>query len=575
KVSPTRTPFVLADHSHVNNAVEISEQAFTETAKGLELSAVSQELVNLDNDVTAEASAQQFGNVSNLDINSSATDKTIDRALDAVEQVSSNNNAAQLDGRRVSVDAVTSEAGTASLNGSTVSIENASSNNAPVVLGSGGAGDLPVAVIDNTGAAPVTTQNPAVDPLDPAAQPVLNPITPPADNGSGTSVPEVISYNPAQNLQLPTNNGMFVVNTTPQSQYLVETNPILTNYLNFIGTDYLLSRLGFDPADLQRRLGDACYEPRLLGDGLCNLFGQRYLTDQNTGLAFTSDEAQFKYLMDNAIAANEALELSIGIALSAEQVAQLTHDIVWLVEQEVNGEKVLAPVYYASAARAGDLDNQGALMSGQSVQLSADRGITNTGRFIGQHDLTLRTQEVLQNTGTISAENFVVLEAGSITNTRDKLGNSGTIASGRNGSVQLISRGDINNDSRIAGGDLLLKSETGSLVNSGSLSADRDLVAIAQRDIINTVVTDKTGERVGSIESGRNLSLITREGDISNRTAITTETEGRTTRVTVGTAPRISAGGDMTLDSGRDLLLTASNLRSGNDMGLNASRDIR
>src|SRR5690606_14400576 len=278
----------------------------------------------------------------------------------------------------------------------------------------------------------------------------------------------------------------------------------------------------------------------------------------------------------NAIAANEALELSIGIALSAEQVAQLTHDIVWLVEQEVNGEKVLAPVYYASAARAGDLDNKGALMSGQSVQLSADRGITNTGRVIGQHDLTLRTQEVLQNTGTISAENLVVLEAGSITNTRDKLGNSGTIASGRNGSVQLISRGDINNDSRITGGDLLLKSETGSLVNSGSLSADRDLVAIAQRDIINTVVTDKTGERVGSIESGRNLSLITREGGISTRAAVTTDNpDERTTRVTVGTAPRISAGGDMTLDSGRDLLLTASNLRSGNDMSLNAARDIR
>src|SRR5690606_6352775 len=207
KVSSTHNPFVMADHSHVNNAVEISEQAFTETARGLELSAVSQELVNLDNEVTAEASTQQFGSVSTLDINSSATDKTIDRALGAVEQVSSNNNAAQLDGSRVGVDAVTSEAGTASLNGSTVSVENASSNNAPVVLGSGGAGDLPVAVIDNTGAAPVTTQNPAVDPLDPAAQPVLNPITPPADNGSGTSVPEVISYNPAQNLQLPTNNG--------------------------------------------------------------------------------------------------------------------------------------------------------------------------------------------------------------------------------------------------------------------------------------------------------------------------------------------------------------------------------
>ena len=574
--SVTRNAFVLADHSNINNAANNTLQNTNTNASGSNLVTVEQQTVNVGNTVNVNATTQQFGTSTERDINSNTGANTVDRSLNTVEQVNSNTTTAQIDGTRTGVDNVTSQTGGTNVSGGNTTVENATSTNTPVALENNNTDAPPVAIADNNGATPVDTQNPGTDPLDPDAQPVVNPITPPANNGNDTTVPDVISYNPTQNLQLPTNNGMFVVNTTPQSQYLVETNPILTDYLNFIGTDYLLDRLGYDPAELQRRLGDAFYETRLLREGLFNLFGQRYLTDQNTGLAFTSDEAQFKYLMDNAIAANEALELSVGIALSAEQVAQLTHDIVWLVEQDVNGEKVLAPVYYASAARAGDLDNKGALMTGQNVSLSADSGVTNTGRLIGQHDLTLRTQQALQNTGTISADNFVLLEAGSITNTRDKVGNSGNIASGRAGTVQLISRGDINNDSRINGGDLLLKSETGSLTNSGSLSANRDLVAIAQRDIINTVVTEKTGERVGSIESGRDLSLITREGDISNRAAITTDNPyGHTTRVTVGTAPRINAGGDMTLDAGRDVLLTASNLRSGNDMTLHAARDIQ
>ena len=62
----------------------------------------------------------------------------------------------------------------------------------------------------------------------------------------------------------------------------------------------------------------------------------------------TSDEAMYRYLMDNALASKDALGLSLGVTLSGEQVAALTHDIVWLEEHEVNGEKV--PVLYLAQA---------------------------------------------------------------------------------------------------------------------------------------------------------------------------------------------------------------------------------
>lgn len=62
---------------------------------------------------------------------------------------------------------------------------------------------------------------------------------------------------------------------------------------------------------------------------IAKLTGRPYLGD------YVSDMEQFAALMEaGAVAAGE-LNLEIGVAL--------TSDIVWLVEEEVNGQKVLVP----------------------------------------------------------------------------------------------------------------------------------------------------------------------------------------------------------------------------------------
>lgn len=98
--------------------------------------------------------------------------------------------------------------------------------------------------------------------------------------------------------------------------------------------------------------------------------GQRFLA------GLDSDEAMFRYLMDNAIASKEALNLSVGISLSAEQVAALTHDIVWMEEREVMGEKVLVPVLYMAQAE-GRLAPNGALIQGQDLTLISGGDLSN------------------------------------------------------------------------------------------------------------------------------------------------------------------------------------------------------
>ena len=99
--------------------------------------------------------------------------------------------------------------------------------------------------------------------------------------------------------------------------------------------------------------GTGFYEQRLVNEQVAQLTGYRRLAN------YTSDEAQYQALMSAGVTFAQAHQLRVGIALSAEQVASLTSDMVWLVQREVtladgSKQKVLVPQVYA-LARAGDL----------------------------------------------------------------------------------------------------------------------------------------------------------------------------------------------------------------------------
>lgn len=87
----------------------------------------------------------------------------------------------------------------------------------------------------------------------------------------------------------------------------------------------------------------------------------------------------FRYLMDNAIASKDALSLSLGVSLTSEQVAALTHDIVWMEEREVRGETVLVPALYMAQAQ-GRLAPSGALIQGHDIVLISGEELNNIKR---------------------------------------------------------------------------------------------------------------------------------------------------------------------------------------------------
>ncbi|MCZ7019364.1 hypothetical protein, partial [Salmonella enterica] len=83
----------------------------------------------------------------------------------------------------------------------------------------------------------------------------------------------------------------------------------------FMSSDYLLGKLVYNPDTAWKRLGDGLYEQRLIRVAVVARTGQRYID----GIA--SDDALFRYLMDNAISYKDALKLQLGVSLTAEQVA--------------------------------------------------------------------------------------------------------------------------------------------------------------------------------------------------------------------------------------------------------------
>ncbi|MCJ1884706.1 filamentous hemagglutinin N-terminal domain-containing protein [Pseudomonas sp. LA21] len=339
-------------------------------------------------------------------------------------------------------------------------------------------------------------------------------------------------------------------------KYLIETNPELTSLKSFLSSDYLLGLLGYDPDKSQKRLGDGLYEQRLIRDAVVARTGQRYIN------GITDDENLFKYLMDNAIAYKDKVHLSLGVALTAEQVAALTHDLVWLEEAEVNGEKVLVPVLYLAQAN-NRLAPNGALIMGNDVSLISGGNLVNQGTLRASGNLSASAAN-LDNTGLIEASGRLDLLA------LNNLSNhQGGIISGRDVSLTSLT-GDVINQRSVTvhEGGIGNRTWTQSFADSTArIEAAGKLEISAGRDINNLGGAISSGSDL-SMQAGRDINLHSVELENSR-------TSGRNfNQSTTQLGSDISVGRDFTVEAGRDISVVGSRIEVGRDAGLSAGRDV-
>ncbi|KSR37819.1 filamentous hemagglutinin N-terminal domain-containing protein, partial [Pseudomonas aeruginosa] len=348
-------------------------------------------------------------------------------------------------------------------------------------------------------------------------------------------------------------------NATPSAshKYLIETNPALTELKQFLNSDYLLSGLGMNPDASKKRLGDGLYEQRLIRDAVVARTGQRYID------GLSSDEALFRYLMDNAIAYKDKLQLQLGVGLSAEQMAALTHDIVWLEEVEVNGEKVLAPVVYLAQAE-GRLAPNGALIQGRDVKLVSGGDLHNVGTLRARNDLSA-TAGNLDNSGLIEAGKRLDLLAGDSIRNRQ-----GGVIAGRDVNLTALT-GDVINERSVTRYDSAIDGRTWerSFADSAArVEAANSLNVQAGRDIANLGgVLQSRGDL--SLDAGRDVTVAA----VEDRQGQTRWSTSRLQSVTQLGA-EVSAGRDLNVSAGRDLTAVASTLEARRDIALSAGRDV-
>ncbi|MEK7415643.1 MAG: S-layer family protein, partial [Planctomycetota bacterium] len=345
----------------------------------------------------------------------------------------------------------------------------------------------------------------------------------------------------------------------PTGHYLLETDPRFANYRTWLSSDTMLSALGIDPAATQKRMGDGFYEQQLLREQVGQLTGRRFLE------GYANDEAQFQALMNSGVTYAQAHQLRPGVSLSAEQMAQLTSDIVWLVEKTVtlkdgSTAKVLAPQLYVRV-QEGDLATSGALISGDSVHLNVSGDLTNSGTIAGRSIVNLNAENVHNLGGRISGTNVDVQARNDLNNLGGSLTASSSLAATAGRDLKVISTTNTQSSAqssstqigRVAG--LYVTGAGGTLI----ATAGRDL----QLDAAAILNSAPTGATAGSttLAAGRDLNLgVVTESTSHHLVWDAANQRSDASRTDIGTT--IQTQGDIRLQAGGDLNAKAANVSS-------------
>ena len=396
------------------------------------------------------------------------------------------------------------------------------------------------------------------------------PVTPPAGQQFEVTPAEGAIRIVGPNTTLP-DNSLFTVNPASDVPYLVETDPRFTNQKQWLGSDYMQHALAGDGDTTQKRLGDGYYEQRLIREQVVALTGQRYLD------GYTSDEQQFKALMDQGITFGKQYALKSGVALTPEQMALLTGDIVWLVNTTVkmpdgSQQTVLVPQVYAKV-KPGDLDGSGALIAGNNVNIKLDGDLFNSGTLNGRRVLQLDADTITNQTGTLSGDDVRL-------NARNDINNIGGIIQGGS-SLQAVAGRDINATTTLADAQSVSGENRFSRTTIDSVSGiyvqgdDGRLTLHSGRDItLSGAQVVASGER-GEVQlvAGRDIRLndVTtawQDNLVWDADNALSQSQSRST------GSEVTGKGNVTLSAGHDLSARGALLSSGAALNLGAGNDL-
>ncbi|RFA38785.1 hemagglutinin repeat-containing protein, partial [Alkalilimnicola ehrlichii] len=365
----------------------------------------------------------------------------------------------------------------------------------------------------------------------------------------------------------PPSASLYSQHPDPSASYLIETDPRFASYKDWLGSDYMLDILKVDGDVTQKRLGDGFYEQRLIREQINQVTGRNLLAD------YSSEEEQYRSLMDAGLAFAHEHRLIPGVALTAEQMAQLTRDIVWLVEQEVvladgSVQKVLVPQVYVQVDE-GELQGDGGLIAANSIELELDGNLTNSALLAGRTSVAVDADNIDNLGGRLQGSDLNLAAREDINNI------GGQIRAGN--SIDLT-----------AGGDIRVESTT----HSASTQAGQSSFSRTGLDRLAGIYLDGDAQGGMRLEAGGDLSLIGAElsnqgeqgtqllagGDVSigslELEQTTSLVQNRNNFNQYGSSQhygsRVDSAGDLTIQAGGAATIHASDLSAEGTLSIGA-----
>ncbi|WP_374704684.1 hemagglutinin repeat-containing protein [Escherichia coli] len=365
-------------------------------------------------------------------------------------------------------------------------------------------------------------------------------------------------------------SSLFKTNPAVNVPYLVETDPRFTNQKTWLGSDYMQKAFSQNGDNMLKRLGDGFYEQRLIREQVVALTGQRYLD------GYSNDEEQFKALMDAGIAFGKQYNLTPGVALTAEQMALLTGDIVWLVNTTVtlpdgSTQTVQVPQVYARV-KPGDVNSAGALIAGRDMVMKLDGDLFNSGKLAGKQTVQLSAENIHNQAGTIQGANVSLTARTDINSTGGLLQATDSLLAMAGRDISLTTTRTAQRD---AGQNHFERTSIDSVAGVYVQNDQGRLVLQAGRDMNLTAATvvNQGKDSLTQLSAGRDMTLST--VTTSAQDNITWDKNNRLSQgVTQSTGSTLAGNGDVTLTAGRDMTSQAASLSAQKGLALMAGHDV-
>lgn len=386
------------------------------------------------------------------------------------------------------------------------------------------------------------------------------------DNGEISTIAfldDILDSSLIKNGNSSSSGDIFNSNVGDAPNYIKGEN---TNIAAYTASQHFLSRIGYSSDSDVQLIGSPYLESKLINTAILQETGRVFLKEKYQSAADQIDD-----LYNNALTEMNDLNLSVGVALSKEQISQLKNDIVWLVENEVDGKKVFIPTIYLSQLTIDNVSadgSVGAVISGRNVLVEANQ-IKNNRSVIANDRLMLAANndiDVSDNANFVADDSYL---------------------SGDNFNMKassLFIKGNANFDIR-KDFNLLSEAKTyktafsSKTTNYGSnLEVNGNLNLIAGSDInIEGSTLKSTGNT--SLDAGNNFNLLSvadssYESRIySKKGAFSSKSSSNETWLVTQKGSLLESLGDLSIKSGNDINIAASDIKSDN-LTLTANNDV-